>query len=98
MNLFTYEKASTPSAAIELSGKSSAARYLGGGTNLVDLMRETVECPQTLIDVTALADGIDQTGCLSFDSNCAYDVSLIAQGLPSVPGSDDIIVVVGSAQ
>ena len=62
MNLFTYEKASTPSAAIELSGKSSAARYLGGGTNLVDLMRETVECPQTLIDVTALADGIDQTG------------------------------------
>ena len=62
MNLFTYEKASTPSAAIELSGKSSAARYLGGGTNLVDLMRETVECPETLIDVTALADGIDQTG------------------------------------
>lgn len=61
MNLFTYEKASTPSAAIELSGKSSAARYLGGGTNLVDLMRETVECPQTLIDVTALADGIDRT-------------------------------------
>ena len=62
MNLFTYEKASTPSAAIELSGKSSAPRYLGGGTNLVDLMRETVECPETLIDVTALADGIDQTG------------------------------------
>ncbi|MET3857766.1 xanthine dehydrogenase family protein subunit M [Rhizobium sp. OAE497] len=62
MNLFTYEKASTPSTAIELSGKSSAARYLGGGTNLVDLMRETVECPETLIDVTALADGIDQTG------------------------------------
>lgn len=62
MNLFTYEKASTPSAAIELSGKSSAARYLGGGTNLVDLMRETVECPQTLIDVTALADGIDHAG------------------------------------
>jgi xanthine dehydrogenase YagS FAD-binding subunit len=62
MNLFTYEKASTSSAAIELSGKSSAARYLGGGTNLVDLMRETVECPETLIDVTALADGIDQAG------------------------------------
>lgn len=61
MNLFTYEKASTPSAAIELSGKSSAARYLGGGTNLVDLMRETVECPETLIDVTALADRIDRT-------------------------------------
>ena len=61
MNLFTYEKASTPSAAIELSGKSSAARYLGGGTNLVDLMRDTVECPETLIDVTALADRIDRT-------------------------------------
>ncbi len=62
MNLFTYEKASSPAAAIDLSGKSSAPRYLGGGTNLVDLMRETVECPQTLIDVTALADGIDQAG------------------------------------
>ena len=28
------------------------AKYLGGGTNLVDLMRETIERPAALIDVT----------------------------------------------
>ena len=32
--------------------------YLGGGTNLVDLMRETVERPMGLIDVTGLSDTI----------------------------------------
>ncbi|PXA94276.1 molybdopterin dehydrogenase, partial [Nostoc sp. 3335mG] len=35
--------------------------YLGGGTNLVDLMRETVARPTRLIDVTALAGRIEET-------------------------------------
>jgi xanthine dehydrogenase YagS FAD-binding subunit len=34
------------------------ARYLGGGTNLVDLMRETIEQPRTLIDITGLSSTI----------------------------------------
>ena len=34
------------------------ARYLGGGTSLVDLMRETVERPASLVDVTGLSSVI----------------------------------------
>ncbi len=37
---------------------NAGAKYLGGGTNLVDLMRETIEEPHTLIDVTALSKEI----------------------------------------
>lgn len=33
-------------------------KYLGGGTNLVDLMRETIERPRPLVDVTALLQEI----------------------------------------
>ncbi|MFT4055676.1 MAG: xanthine dehydrogenase family protein subunit M [Novosphingobium sp.] len=41
---------------------TTGARYLGGGTNLVDLMRETIERPKGLVDVSALAVGIEETG------------------------------------
>jgi xanthine dehydrogenase YagS FAD-binding subunit len=36
------------------------ARYLGGGTNLVDLMRETIERPAALVDVTGLSSNITE--------------------------------------
>ncbi|MEW6627318.1 MAG: xanthine dehydrogenase family protein subunit M, partial [Pseudomonadota bacterium] len=36
----------------------AAGKYLGGGTNLVDLMRETIERPASLIDVTGLDSAI----------------------------------------
>jgi xanthine dehydrogenase YagS FAD-binding subunit len=36
-------------------------KYLGGGTNLVDLMRENVEVPSALVDVTGLSDRIEET-------------------------------------
>ncbi len=36
-------------------------KYLGGGTNLVDLMRETVEAPSALVDVTGLSTEIEET-------------------------------------
>lgn len=58
MNLFSYERASSVSAALELAGSFPASKYLGGGTNLVDLMRETVERPEMLVDVSGLDDGI----------------------------------------
>ena len=35
-------------------------KYLGGGTNLVDLMRETVETPSLLVDVTGLSADIEE--------------------------------------
>jgi xanthine dehydrogenase YagS FAD-binding subunit len=37
-----------------------AAKYIGGGTNLVDLMRETIESPPALVDVTGLSTSIDE--------------------------------------
>ncbi len=60
MTPFSYAKAEDAPAAIRLAGASARARYLGGGTNLVDLMRETVEQPDTLVDVTALPAGIEE--------------------------------------
>jgi len=60
MNPFFYERASDRPAALAL-GARAGAKYLGGGTNLVDLMRETIERPQVLVDVTALSCSIDDT-------------------------------------
>jgi xanthine dehydrogenase YagS FAD-binding subunit len=42
------------------AGCADGAKYLGGGTNLVDLMRETIERPATLVDVTNLSREITE--------------------------------------
>jgi xanthine dehydrogenase YagS FAD-binding subunit len=56
---FTYARAAdTPDAVRQ--GAATGARYLGGGTNLVDLMRETIERPAVLVDVTGLAAAIEE--------------------------------------
>ncbi len=60
MNIFSYHQASDAASAITLKQAGPTTKYLGGGTNLVDLMRETVEKPETLIDVTYLASSIEQ--------------------------------------
>jgi xanthine dehydrogenase YagS FAD-binding subunit len=56
---FSYARAADPAEAVRLAGERPHAKYLGGGTNLVDLMRETIERPLTLIDVTGLSRAID---------------------------------------
>jgi xanthine dehydrogenase YagS FAD-binding subunit len=58
---FTYTRAESVTEAIN-SGAASEAKYLGGGTNLVDLMRETVEHPATLVDVVGLSNTIEERG------------------------------------
>lgn len=60
MDPFTYERAADTAEALRLAGSDPSSKYLGGGTNLVDLMRVTVERPKTLIDVTHLSDAIDR--------------------------------------
>ncbi len=60
MNIFSYHQASDAASAIALKQAGPTAKYLGGGTNLVDLMRETVERPETLVDVTHLSSAIEQ--------------------------------------
>ncbi|GAF44272.1 FAD binding domain-containing protein [Rhodococcus wratislaviensis] len=49
---FRFSKASDEQAA--LSAAASGARYVAGGTTLVDLMRETVERPEAVVDINAL--------------------------------------------
>src|SRR5437870_4261647 len=60
MTPFAYARAGETADALR-SGAAAGAKYLGGGTNLVDLMRETVETPTTLIDVTGLSAGVEET-------------------------------------
>jgi xanthine dehydrogenase YagS FAD-binding subunit len=57
----TYTRATDAPDAIRRA-EDEGARYLGGGTNLVDLMRETVEVPSALVDVTGLSAEIEETG------------------------------------
>jgi xanthine dehydrogenase YagS FAD-binding subunit len=61
---FRFERAADAEQAVGLlDGEASDARYLGGGTNLVDLMRLGVETPGLLVDVTRLSghDRIEDT-------------------------------------
>lgn len=55
MTPFTYVRAEDAPKAISLSRNARHPKYLGGGTNLVDLMRETIEQPDALVDVTGLS-------------------------------------------
>jgi xanthine dehydrogenase YagS FAD-binding subunit len=56
MRPFRYERVADAEQAVALLAAEPEARFLGGGTNLVDLMRLGVETPRTLIDVTGLRD------------------------------------------
>jgi xanthine dehydrogenase YagS FAD-binding subunit len=56
----TYARAADAADAVRRAD-GAGSKYLGGGTNLVDLMRETVERPASLIDVTGLSDVIEET-------------------------------------
>lgn len=54
MREFGYERAFDVSGAVALIGSAPDARFLGGGTNLVDLMKTGVERPALLVDVWEL--------------------------------------------
>jgi xanthine dehydrogenase YagS FAD-binding subunit len=58
MTPFVFERAADADAALALAAQAGA-KYLGGGTNLVDLMRETIERPSALVDVTGLSREIE---------------------------------------
>jgi xanthine dehydrogenase YagS FAD-binding subunit len=61
MRPFAYARAADTADALRLLGQHANARFLAGGTNLVDLMREQIEQPEALVDITALPlDRIDE--------------------------------------
>ncbi|MFH8990390.1 FAD binding domain-containing protein [Streptomyces sp. NPDC017940] len=54
MKPFGYVRVASVEEATEAFAAHPGARYLGGGTNLVDLMKLGVECPAVLVDVSRL--------------------------------------------
>jgi xanthine dehydrogenase YagS FAD-binding subunit len=54
MHPFSFTTAETAAVALRLAAEDPRARYLAGGTTLVDLMKLEVERPTQLIDITAL--------------------------------------------
>jgi xanthine dehydrogenase YagS FAD-binding subunit len=57
MKPFTYERARTPVEAAS-AARTPGARFIAGGTNLLDLMKLQIEAPAHLIDVNGL--GLDR--------------------------------------
>jgi xanthine dehydrogenase YagS FAD-binding subunit len=54
MKPFAYTRAKDRSEAILAASETPTAKFIAGGTNLVDLMKENVELPDRLIDITRL--------------------------------------------
>jgi xanthine dehydrogenase YagS FAD-binding subunit len=62
MKPFTYERAATPAEAAAAASRTPGAKFIAGGTNLLDLMKLQIETPAHLIDVNGLAlDKIEPT-------------------------------------
>src|SRR5438876_7123087 len=95
MKPFRYERARDASTAVAMLAQASGGAFLGGGTNLVDLMKLGVAQPQLLIDVShlpynrieLLSDGSVRIGAAVRNSDLAADrtirsrYSLLAQAL-----------------
>jgi xanthine dehydrogenase YagS FAD-binding subunit len=62
MKSFTYERARSPAEAAAAAARIEGAKFIAGGTNLLDLMKLEIETPGHLIDVNGLAlDKIETT-------------------------------------
>jgi len=62
MRAFSYERAASPAEAAAAAARTPGAKFIAGGTNLLDLMKLEIETPAHLIDVNALAlDRIEKT-------------------------------------
>ena len=54
MQPFEYTRATDPDEAVNAIGTAPTAKFLAGGTNLVDLMKQYVETPTHLVDINRL--------------------------------------------
>jgi xanthine dehydrogenase YagS FAD-binding subunit len=62
MKPFTYERANSPAQAAAAASRMEGAKFVAGGTNLLDLMKLQIETPKHLIDVNGLGlDKIEDT-------------------------------------
>jgi xanthine dehydrogenase YagS FAD-binding subunit len=78
---FTYERATSPAEAASAAAHVPGAKFIAGGTNLLDLMKLQIETPSHLIDVNNLAldkieampDGGLRIGALVRNTDLAAD-------------------------
>jgi xanthine dehydrogenase YagS FAD-binding subunit len=62
MKSFTFERARSPAEAAAAAARTRGAKFIAGGTNLLDLMKLEIETPTHLIDVNGLSlDKIEAT-------------------------------------
>ena len=88
MKPFTYERARTPREAA-IAARTSGAKFIASGTNLLDLMKLEIEAPTHLIDVNGLAldrieateDGGLRIGALVRNTDLAAD-SIVRKDYP----------------
>ena len=95
MKSFTFERVDTPAAATTAFTRTPGARFIAGGTNLLDLMKLEIETPGHLIDVSRLgfdkieptSDGGVRIGAmvrntdLAADARIRRDYGLVARAL-----------------
>src|SRR5688500_4260796 len=95
MRPFTFERARTPAEAAAAVARQPGARFIAGGTNLLDLMKLQIETPTHLIDVNGLGlDKIEPTpegglrigalvrnGDLATDERVRRDYAVLARAL-----------------
>jgi xanthine dehydrogenase YagS FAD-binding subunit len=62
MKAFSYERASTATEAAAAAARKPSAKFIAGGTNLLDLMKLNIETPTHLIDVNGIGfDKVERT-------------------------------------
>jgi xanthine dehydrogenase YagS FAD-binding subunit len=89
MNPFEYIRVEQPDKAIDAISQGTRAKFLAGGTNLIDLMKDNVEQPLRLVDINrvalksieSLADGGLRLGALARNSETANH-PLVRQNYP----------------
>ena len=102
MRAFTYERATDAHAAVKTAAVTPGARFIAGGTNLLDLMKLEIEAPAHLIDVSRLpmagievtADGGLRIGACASNTAVATDAQVRAR----YPVLSQAIVAGGSPQ
>ncbi|MEZ0607494.1 xanthine dehydrogenase family protein subunit M [Fibrella sp. WM1] len=80
MNPFTYARPDSVESAVNDRATETQSKFIGGGTNLIDLMKENIERPNRLIDVnnlplggiTELPDGGLRLGATVTNADTAY--------------------------
>ena len=102
MRAFTYERAESAHGAVKAASETPNAKFIAGGTNLLDLMKLEIEAPAHLIDVGRLplaqiedtADGGLRIGSMTTNSHLAADARVRSR----YPVLTQAIVAGGSGQ